>query len=34
MKEYSNIEELLERYYNAQTSEAEEQRLREYFIHE
>ena len=34
MKEYRNIEELLERYYNAQTSEAEEQRLREYFIHE
>ena len=33
MKEYSSIEELLERYYNAQTSEAEEQRLREYFIH-
>ena len=24
----------MERYYNAQTSEAEEQRLREYFIHE
>ena len=34
MKEYSNIEELLERYYNAQTSEAEVQRVREYFIHE
>lgn len=34
MKEYSHIEELLERYYNAQTSEAEEQRLRDFFAHE
>ena len=34
MKEYRNIEELLERYYNAQTSEAEEQRLRDFFVQE
>ena len=34
MKEYRNIEDLLERYYNAQTSEAEEQRLKDFFCHE
>ncbi len=34
MKEYKNIEDLLERYYNAQTSEAEEQRLKDFFINE
>lgn len=34
MKEYSHIEDLLERYYNAQTSEAEEQRLKDFFAHE
>lgn len=34
MKEYKNIEELLERYYNARTSEAEEQRLKDFFIQE
>ena len=34
MKEYRHIEELLERYYNAQTSEAEEQRLRDFFAYE
>ena len=34
MKEYRHIEDLLERYYNAQTSEAEEQRLKDFFAHE
>lgn len=34
MKEYSHIEDLLERYYNAQTSEAEEQRLKDFFARE
>ena len=34
MKEYSHIEELLERYYDAQTSEAEEQQLKDFFLNE
>lgn len=34
MKEYKNIEDLLERYYNAQTSEAEEQQLKDFFFNE
>ena len=34
MKDYSYIEALLERYYDAQTSEAEEQRLKDFFLHE
>ena len=34
MKEYKDIEELLERYYNAQTSEVEEQRLKDFFFNE
>ena len=34
MKDYSHIEALLERYYDAQTSEAEEQRLNDFFLHE
>ena len=34
MKDYSHIEVLLERYYDAQTSEAEEQRLKDFFLHE
>ena len=34
MKEYKNIEDLLERYFNAQTSEAEEQRLKDFFFNE
>lgn len=34
MKDYSHIEDLLERYYNAQTSEAEERRLKDFFLHE
>ena len=34
MKDYSHIEALLERYYDAQTSEAEEQRLKDFFFHE
>ncbi len=34
MKEYSHIEDLLERYYNAQTSETEEQRLKDFFARE
>ena len=33
MKDYSHIEALLERYYDAQTSEAEEQRLKDFFLH-
>ena len=34
MKEYKDIEDLLERYYDAQTSEAEEQRLKDFFFNE
>lgn len=34
MKESDYIEELLERYYDAQTSEAEEQRLKDFFFNE
>lgn len=34
MKDYSHIEALLERYYQAQTSEAEEQRLKDFFSNE
>ena len=34
MKDYSHIEALLEHYYDAQTSEAEEQRLKDFFLHE
>jgi len=34
MKDYSHIEALLERYYDAQTTEAEEQRLKDFFLHE
>ena len=34
MKDYKNIEELLERYYNAQTSEAEEKQLKNFFLQE
>lgn len=34
MKDYSHIETLLERYYDAQTSEAEEQQLKDFFLHE
>ena len=34
MKDYSHIEALLERYYDAQTSETEEQRLKDFFLHE
>lgn len=34
MKEYRNIEDLLECYYNAQTTEAEEQWLKNFFSHE
>lgn len=34
MKEYNHIEALLERYYNAQTSETEEQQLKDFFLHE
>ena len=34
MKDYNHIEALLERYYDAQTSEAEEKRLKYFFLHE
>ena len=34
MKDYSHIAALLERSYDAQTSEAEEQRLKDFFLHE
>lgn len=34
MKEYRNIEDLLECYYNAQTTEAEEQWLKDFFCNE
>ena len=34
MKDYSHIEALLERYYDAQTSEAEERQLKDFFLHE
>ena len=33
MKDYSHIEKLLERYYNAETSEQEEQELKDFFRH-
>lgn len=34
MKDYNHIEALLKRYYDAQTSEAEEQQLKDFFLHE
>ena len=34
MKDYNHIEKLLERYYNAETSELEEQELKDFFRHE
>ena len=34
MKDYNHIEALLERYYDAQTSETEERMLRDFFLHE
>lgn len=34
MKDYNHIEELLERFYNAGTSEQEEQELKDFFRHE
>ena len=34
MKDYNHIEALLERYYDAQTSEAEERMLKDFFLHE
>ena len=34
MRDYNHIENLLERYYNAQTSEQEEQELKAFFCHE
>ena len=34
MKDYNHIEKLLERYYNAETSEQEEQELKDFFRHE
>lgn len=34
MKDYSHIEALLERYYDAQTSESEERQLKDFFLHE
>ena len=34
MKDYNHIEKLLERYYNAETSEKEEQELKDFFRHE
>ena len=34
MRDYNHIENLLERYYNAQTSEQEEQELKDFFCHE
>ena len=34
MKDYSHIEALLELYYDAQTSEAEEKQLKDFFFHE
>ena len=34
MRDYNHIENLLKRYYNAQTSEQEEQELKDFFCHE
>lgn len=34
MKDFNHIETLLERYYDAQTSEAEERMLKDFFLHE
>ena len=34
MKDYNHIEALLERYYDAQTTEAEERMLKDFFLHE
>ena len=34
MKDYNHIEALLERYYDAQTSESEERMLKDFFLHE
>ena len=34
MKDYNHIEALLERYYDAQTSETEERMLKDFFLHE
>ena len=34
MKDYNQIEKLLERFYNAETSEAEEQMLKDFFFNE
>ena len=34
MKDYNHIERLLERFYNAETSEREEQELKDFFHHE
>ena len=34
MKDYNHIERLLERFYNAETSEQEEQELKDFFHHE
>ena len=34
MKDYNHIEALLERYYDAQTSETEERILKDFFLHE
>ena len=34
MKNYNHIEALLERYYDAQTSETEERMLKDFFLHE
>ena len=34
MKDFNHIEALLERYYDAQTSEAEERMLKDFFLHE
>ena len=34
MKDYNHIEKLLERYYNAETSEQEEQMLKDFFFNE
>ena len=34
MKDYKHIEKLLERFYNAETSETEEQMLKDFFFNE
>ena len=34
MKDFNHIEALLERYYDAQTSETEERMLKDFFLHE